>query len=355
MASPSSVLTRAIARGALRNGTQRPFSSQTAFSGAAKVRWQQGQFVKAVGGTALVVGGVGLSLWAGSALGFPTTAYALSIEPVAPISTDRPAAAPLMRPDPSTSMPFPTYLSTASSPTIRCDLIGLGVRTVSFLGIQVYVAGFYVDQDALACLQYMPEWVSFKADKLLSASVPYHQQITENLDYEGLRGRKGETQGETRGEELIRRLVALPGEFVVRIVPTRGTDFGHLRDGFTKALMGRMKVAEKKGEIDPSLGERLANSLVEFKNLFPQARKLGKGKEMLLIKDRDGNLKVECEGELIGILKDEWIAREMIVAYFADQNVISQKMKDSVAAGFESLMRNPPKRHIPKQGFFGAS
>jgi hypothetical protein len=48
--------------------------------------------------------------------------------------------------DPATSIAFPKTLNIPSKiPLPTYTLLGLGVRTVSFLGIQVYSVGFYAD------------------------------------------------------------------------------------------------------------------------------------------------------------------------------------------------------------------
>lgn len=48
--------------------------------------------------------------------------------------------------DPATSIEFPATLRIPSNITIpTMTLVGLGVRTVSFLGIKVYSVGFYAD------------------------------------------------------------------------------------------------------------------------------------------------------------------------------------------------------------------
>ena len=48
--------------------------------------------------------------------------------------------------DPATSIAFPTTLKIQSkTPLPTFTLIGVGVRTVSFLGIKVYSVGFYAD------------------------------------------------------------------------------------------------------------------------------------------------------------------------------------------------------------------
>ena len=48
--------------------------------------------------------------------------------------------------DPATSIAFPTTIRVPSKiPIPPMTLVGLGVRTVSFLGIKVYSVGFYAD------------------------------------------------------------------------------------------------------------------------------------------------------------------------------------------------------------------
>lgn len=64
--------------------------------------------------------------------------------------------------DPSTSQPFPITIPTPMTPLpSSCKslhLVGLGVRTVSFLRIQVYVAGLYIDSSALNKLSSIEGW-----------------------------------------------------------------------------------------------------------------------------------------------------------------------------------------------------
>lgn len=48
--------------------------------------------------------------------------------------------------DPATSIAFPTTLKIQSkTPLPTFTLMGVGARTVSFLGIKVYSVGFYAD------------------------------------------------------------------------------------------------------------------------------------------------------------------------------------------------------------------
>jgi hypothetical protein len=48
--------------------------------------------------------------------------------------------------DPASSISFPNKLQISSkTPLPEMTLVGVGVRTVSFLGIKVYSVGFYAD------------------------------------------------------------------------------------------------------------------------------------------------------------------------------------------------------------------
>jgi hypothetical protein len=141
----------------------------------------------------------------------------------------------------------------------------------------------------------------------------------------------------------------------------------HLRDGFTRALLARQKRAAQDGKIKPEdeevtvnpcvaveciLGaddpryhvrqQRIDASIQKFKSFFPSSS-VPKGKELLLVKTAQNSLAVEFEvrtgdkenpcsmsymsrlmqGKTLGTLQDAWVATEMMVAYFANKNVIS--------------------------------
>lgn len=66
--------------------------------------------------------------------------------------------------DPTTNTPFPTTLKTQTSATLQ--LIGTGVRTVSFLSVRVYSAGFYLSPGALS----KPQLKGYTPDRLMSPS-----------------------------------------------------------------------------------------------------------------------------------------------------------------------------------------
>ncbi|OBZ79731.1 Mitochondrial import inner membrane translocase subunit tim21 [Grifola frondosa] len=110
--------------------------------------------------------------------------------------------------DPATSIAFPTTLRIPSkTPLPTFTLIGVGVRTVSFLGIKVYSVGFYADLTSP------------------NLTIPKSASPEEKI------------------EHLVRN-----GACVLRIVPTRSTSYSHLRDGFVRAMQARMQLCRKQGD-----------------------------------------------------------------------------------------------------------
>ena len=59
--------------------------------------------------------------------------------------------------DPDTSTLHPVTLPLTST-TTPLTLVGLGVRTVSFLSVRVYSAGFYVEDESIKTLHDIAGW-----------------------------------------------------------------------------------------------------------------------------------------------------------------------------------------------------
>lgn len=227
--------------------------------------------------------------------------------------------------DPATQQQVPAQLDIASSEPLR--LIGLGVRTVSFLAIKVYVAAFYADQRALRALRVVPGWADHVTkEKLLShpPNNPDHQQ----------------DQNDIRGEALIRNLLAAPAHFAIRIAPVRPTDFTHLRDGFCRALTARLKLVSQSGTVSEPELEKASLSINTFRSFFPSGVSVPQGKSLTLIRTASQTLVVEYDGNKLGELDDPIVARELFLAYFADHDPISSKLKESVAEGFAGLYQD---------------
>jgi hypothetical protein len=60
--------------------------------------------------------------------------------------------------DNATSIQFPQTLRPLALSNTALTLVGLGVRTVSFLRVKVYSAGFYLEESALGALSGQAGW-----------------------------------------------------------------------------------------------------------------------------------------------------------------------------------------------------
>jgi len=195
--------------------------------------------------------------------------------------------------DPSTSLELPSVLRLASTPPLT--LLGLGVRTVSFLRVKVYVVGFYADLD--------------------------------NVDTKALQALENP---EKRVDYLINNTTC-----ALRIVPTRSTSYTHLRDGFIRALQSRLVQFKGDGSLTPEQEEALQTPFQELKSLFPTTP-LAKHTPLHAV------LRVSPAGTRslsfpeLGRVEDTWLATEFFKAYFVGKG-ISPAMKKSVEEGVQKI------------------
>jgi len=200
--------------------------------------------------------------------------------------------------DPDTSIAFPTTLHIPSKvPLPSFTLVGVGVRTVSFLGIKVYSIGLYAD--------------------LGNSNLNFPKTATpeEKIDH-------------------IARTTAC----VLRIIPTRSTSYSHLRDGFMRALLGRLAWCKKQGLLTFEEEQSIQSPLRTFKSMFPTTT-LPKHEPLdILITGPSAKPRAVIVRDL-GAVQSDWIARELILAYFEGEG-LSQKFKQSVFGRLADLGNN---------------
>ncbi|SPC66066.1 uncharacterized protein UHOD_04549 [Ustilago sp. UG-2017b] len=233
--------------------------------------------------------------------------------------------------DTDTNLSFPLYLPTPASckssgqSEPRFRLVGLGVRTVSFLRVRVYVAALYLDE------------------KKLQAGLPQFSSA--------------DAQGNTL-EQHVQEMLDNGTSAVIRIVPVRNTDFNHLRDGFIRALQNRLKKAIKQARIqsDSPLESQFQEAIQQIKDSFPRGS-VPKGSPLdLVILPTSGSIKpvrtslnFEYDSQIFGQVQKSGtpadaksdksvdagftVARELALAYFADKDEISTPFKKSVQDG----------------------
>ncbi|KAF7879464.1 hypothetical protein EAF04_000660 [Stromatinia cepivora] len=231
----------------------------------------------------------------------------------------------------STIPTFPKYIQyspSPSSPKETYQLLGLGIRTVSFLNIQVYVVGLYICTSSISSLQ----------SSLLQKAAPGGASTLVAGEKDDLkRMLMHETQSEEIWNDILKNAAV---KTIVRIVPTRNTDFHHLRDAWVRGLTARaQRNREEFGD------EVFGRSIAEFKALFNRGS-VPKGRELLLNRDARGLLSVWYEdgkngSQRLGEVMDERISRGIWLGYLAGAQVSSEEARRNIVEGVMGFVERP--------------
>lgn len=220
------------------------------------------------------------------------------------------------------------------------QLVGLGIRTVSFLGIEVYVLGLYIAVSDIARLQ----------QKFINAVVPPSESVATTL----VPGEKEQLRtlllDPLKGEDVWNEIIR-DGQLrtAFRIVPTRNTDFMHLRDGFVRGITARSAHFASDRNDATFQDEGFGAALNDFKSAFGGSarRKLAKGGVLLLTRDANGKMGVwEEDGKRghrikMGDVVDERVGRLLWLNYLAGKNVSSEPARQSVVEGCMEFVERP--------------
>ncbi|KAK5656855.1 hypothetical protein OQA88_4403 [Cercophora sp. LCS_1] len=309
-------------------------------------------------------------LWSGTLAGiasFIFTAYKLQQELRKPVRADSalPPSDPLSEPNGaerkvvirdedgteivptgnSTVPTFPRTLSLPSSSTavstgtltsdgVEYTLVGLGLRTVTFVNLQVYVVGYYIATADIAALQNA---LTKKINPIATTLVPGERdQLRAAL--------LDPVVGEQTWDELLAH--GIPARSAFRVVPVRDTDFHHLRDGFVRAIQGKVPSISASTD-DEAFGEAMR----QFRAAFNRGS-VPKKKEMLLVRDEKGVLSIEYEdggakkkgkGErkLIGTVEDERVSRALWLNWLAGKKVASEPARQNIVQGIMEFVERP--------------
>ncbi|KAI9812186.1 MAG: Altered inheritance of mitochondria protein 18 mitochondrial [Pycnora praestabilis] len=219
--------------------------------------------------------------------------------------------------------------------TAEYQLLGLGIRTVSFLSIQVYVVGLYIATDDIDALQ--------------KALVRRIDPIATTLVKDEKDRLKAMLLDPERSEEIWSDVLKEAGiRTVIRIVPTRNTDFQHLRDGWVRGITARTQRKEMAKEFED---EGFQSAIKDFKDIFSrgQRKSVPKAKTLLLTRDQKGALGVlyddNSEGKegpvRMGGVGDERISKCIWLGYLAGKNVSSEGARKSVVDGVMEFVERP--------------
>lgn len=250
-------------------------------------------------------------------------------------------------------------------------LLGLGIRAVTFLNIHVYVVGMYI---ALSDLPKLQQQLVKLGATPVSASATNESAVTALSLVPGERESLKDTLldpevGEQAWDQILKQ-----GDVktAFRIVPTRNTDYPHMRDGWVRAITRGVQRAAARSKAlaaaqsahnaqpvspiesefaDDSFGASFNN----FKGIIGTGRKaVPKGQPLIFVRGPCGalDLVVQPDGGhglgrspspsvWLGGVGDERIGRLLWANYLAGKQVASEGARRSIIDGLMEIAGRP--------------
>lgn len=251
---------------------------------------------------------------------------------------------------------LPSSSSTIDGSQEEYTLLGLGIRTVSFLSIQVYVLGMYIRTSDLSVLQArLTHYINDKASTLIPdekeklATALLHPEQSRDI-WQTILSSSPSSFSKVDNDNTNGIKTAW------RISPTRNTDFGHLRDGWITGIKkGSQIVNSDDKKIVNYEDESFSNAVKGFRDMFSGQGKAGKGSIVTLVRDEKGKLDVYFEKEKsdskdkkenkginrIGMVNDSRIGDLIWFGYLGGKNVSSESARKGVMNGCLTLTGRP--------------
>lgn len=218
---------------------------------------------------------------------------------------------------PKTSVkPFPKTFEIAGS---SYQLLGLGVRTVTLLSFHVYAVGIYI-----------AEADKPKAKAILSGFGEAGEDLEKALMDPNI------------GMEAVTKILENNVRILLRIVPVRKTDFGHLRDGFVRAVTDQPRFKTQGNN------EFFGKGLQELKVALGRRMSVKKDTILNLLRDENGVLHIEWfsdvpdyidnkAGTLLGEVNQPMVSEFLFSKYLAGKSVSSEEARKSTVQSLAHL------------------
>lgn len=205
--------------------------------------------------------------------------------------------------------PFPFVLNKNNDVATDYELLGFGVRSVTFVGFKVYAVGVYIAKEDRE-----------KAKKVMAKYVGLQQHL----------------QDPEQSTIVVNDLLEHGIRFAVRICPVRNTDYNHMKDGFIKSILAHPKAKEHRDEV--------GKGLEELRSIFQLRRgTVPKNHVMLLQTSKDGKMTLSYENTSngtatdLGTVNEPLVSNVLLLQYLSGKKPLSGPLRDSCVNGFVSL------------------
>lgn len=215
----------------------------------------------------------------------------------------------------------------ANGEEVEYQLLGHGIKTVSFLRIPVYVVGFYIATSDIAVLQ----------QKLIQKIAPGNATTLVAGEKASLANLlKNPEESEKAWTEILTE-----GGFrsAIAVFAVRNTDFGHLRDGFMRGITARsQKDKEEYGD------EGFGKGVNEFKTALATG-KVPKTRPLVFARNGKGTMNVWFEKEKslarIGEVREERLSRVIWLNFLSGGKPSCVGMRDTTVEGLLEFVERP--------------
>lgn len=237
------------------------------------------------------------------------------------------------------------------------QLIGLGIRAVTFFRVHVYVVGMYIARADISELQQRLVRTALNppADQSMVTDVPAGINATSLVPAERQQLKELLLDPE-RGDAAWTAVLKSDGlRTAFRVVPVRDTDFVHLRDGWVRGITAKTRHATAKTKEagstasnefqDDSFGAAMDNLKAVFGG--GQRRNVAKGQVLVLLRNAQGAMDALYQPDStkpmrwMGRVADERISRLIWLNYLAGKNVPSKGARDSIVDGVMGIVERP--------------
>lgn len=195
------------------------------------------------------------------------------------------------------------------------DLLGYGVRSVTFLSFKVYGIGVYISRTG-----------KDKARKILF-------QRTKDSEDDLLK----QLLDPDNSRDIIEALEDAGVKFTARIVPVRNTDFNHLKDGLIKSILAHPESKQQR--------ETIGNGLEELRDVFSGHRgSVPKNHALWLEMLSNGELSISYENTStshvtpMGVVKEPLISKVLFLQYLSGKKPLTESLRKSCVDGLVGLV-----------------
>ena len=105
------------------------------------------------------------------------------------------------------------------------------------------------------------------------------------------------------------------------LVPTRSTSFSHLRDGFMRAIQGRMTLFRKRGTLSKEEELSIQSPLHKFKTMFPNTPLTKHTPLDILLAPPEPQQPRTLIIRDLGSVQHDWLAKEFFLGYFEGDGI----------------------------------